>query len=43
MRFPVLVMGMVVVATSACSVLGPKPDSSRYFVLRPMAGPGAGP
>ena len=36
-----LVFGMMVV--SGCSFLDPKPDSSRYFLLRPMAEPGSVP
>ena len=34
---------VAVLAMSACSVLEPKPDGSRYFLLRSLAAPGAGP
>jgi uncharacterized lipoprotein YmbA len=43
MRFGTLTLGMVLLAASACSVLEPKPDASRYFLLRPTSQPGSGP
>ena len=42
MRLARLSLLVLALSVSACSVLDPKPDSSRYFLLRPMAEPGAG-
>ena len=36
-----ILVGLVAVATG-CSVLEPKPDTSRYFLLRPASGPAGG-
>ncbi len=43
MRLAKLTVLALALAASACSVLGPKPDSSRYFLLRPLAETGSGP
>jgi len=43
MRFMTLAFVALTVVASGCGVLDPKPDSSRYFLLRPLAEAGAGP
>jgi uncharacterized lipoprotein YmbA len=43
MRFATLTLVALTMVGSGCGVLDPKPDSSRYFLLRPLAEAGSGP